>query len=207
LRDQRDYIQSRDYLNEWGAYHPGVTLLSEMTLGLLWMGEIARPIARVARAFNMRVIYWDIAQFPELEQEIGMEFVSWDELFRQSDVVSTQLALNEKTEGIIGAKEFALMKPTALFTNSARGRLVDQEALIAALQSGAIGGAALDVYYDEPLPTDSPLHTLHEDGSHRVILTPHSAAQGPWTWVHDSQDLWFNIRACLDGQPLKYLVE
>jgi phosphoglycerate dehydrogenase-like enzyme len=207
LRDQRDYMQSRDYLNEWGAYHPGVNLISEMTLGLLGMGEIARPIARVARAFNMRVIYWDIVQFPELEQEIGMEFVGWDALFRQADVVSTQLALNEKTEGIIGAREFALMKPTALFTNSARGKLVDQEALIAALQSGTIGGAALDVYSDEPLPTDSPLHALHEDGTHRVILTPHSAAQGPWTWIHDSQDLWFNIRACLDGQPLKYLVE
>ncbi|MGB3306756.1 MAG: NAD(P)-dependent oxidoreductase [Thermomicrobiales bacterium] len=206
LRDQRDYMQSRSYLNEWGAYHPGVPLLSDLTLGLLGMGEIARPIARVAHAFNMRVIYWDLTRFPDLEREFGMDYVEWDELFRQSDVVSTQLALNEKTEGIIGAREFGLMKPTALFTNSARGKLVDQDALIAALYAGEIGGAALDVYAEEPLPADSPLHALHEDGSHRVILTPHSAAQGPWTWIHDSQDLWFNIRNVLDGKPVKHLV-
>ncbi len=201
-------MQSRSYLTPhgWGAYHPGVTILSDLTLGLVGMGEIARPIARVAQAFNMRILYWDIVRFPTLEERYGLEFVEWDELFSQSDILSVQLALNEKTEGIIGAPEFAMMKPTSLFINTARGRLVDQDALIAALESNAIGGAALDVYYDEPVPGDSPLHALHEADEHRVILTPHSAAQGPWTWIRDSQEIWFNIIRSLKGEPLKHLV-
>ena len=206
LRDQREYMESREYLNEWGAYHPGVPLLSDLTLGLLGMGEIARPIARVAQAFNMRVIYWDINRFPELESTYGMQFVEWNEIFRESDILSTQLALNEKTEGIIGEREFGSMKPKALFINTARGKLVDQDALIASLSAGSIGGAALDVYAEEPLPTDSALHDIHEDGTHRLILTPHSAAQGPWTWIRDSQGLWFNIRDVIDGKQAKHLV-
>lgn len=206
LLDQRDYMQSRSYLSEWGAYHPGVRIISDLTLGLLGMGEIARPIARVAQAFGMRIRYWDIARFPELETRYGMEFVEWDELFATVDALSVQLALNEQTEGIIGAREFELMKADALFINTARGRLVNEPALIEALQSGQIGGAALDVYAEEPLPADSPLHVLHESPSHHVILTPHSAAQGPWTWIRDSQELWFNIERVLKGEPARHLI-
>ena len=206
MADQRDYMTSRTYQQEWGAYHPGVQLVSDLTLGLLGLGEIARPIARVAQAFNMGTLYWDIRRFPELEASLGVEYVEWDELFRQSDVLSTQLALNPQTEGIIGAREFGLMKPTALFINTARGKLVDEAALVDALTSGQLRAAALDVYFEEPLPGDSPLHALHEADDHRVTLTPHSAAQGPWTWIRDSQDLWFNIRRVLDGQQVQYLV-
>jgi phosphogluconate 2-dehydrogenase len=204
--DQRDYMTSRGYLKEWGAYHPGVQIVSDLTLGLLGMGEIARPVAAVAKAFNMRVVYWDIQRFPKLEASLGIEFVEWDEVFRQSDVLSVHLALNEQTEGIIGANEFAEMRPTALFVNSARGKLVDQDALIHALDNWEIRAAALEVFAEEPLPADSRLHEFHEAPEHRVILTPHSAAQGPWTWVRDSQELWFNIRRVLDGEPIKHAV-
>jgi D-3-phosphoglycerate dehydrogenase len=207
LPDQRNYMRSRDYLGEWGAYHPGVRLLSDMTLGLLGMGEIARPIARAAQAFNMRTIYWDIVRFPDLEASLGLEFVEWDEVFKQSDVLSVQLALNEKTQDIIGAREIGLMKPEALFINTARGKLVDQAALTEALKNGKIGGAALDVYYEEPLPATDPLHDLHEQDDHRVTLTPHSAAQGPWTWIRDSQELWFNIQRVLNGETPRHLVK
>ena len=207
LPDQRDYMQSRDYLGEWGAYHPGVRLLSDLTLGLLGMGEIARPIARVAHTFNMRTIYWDIVRFPDLEAKFDMEFVEWDDIFKQSDILSVQLALNEKTQDIIGAREIGLMKPDALFINTARGKLVDQAALTVAVESGQIGGVALDVFYEEPLPANDPLHTLHEQADHRVTLTPHSAAQGPWTWIRDSQELWFNIQRVLNGETPHYLVK
>ncbi len=206
LADQRAYMVRRDYLNEWGAYHPGVRIVSDLTLGLLGLGEIARPVAQIAKAFNMRTVYWDIERFPELEQRLGVEFVSWDDVFNQSDVLSVQLALNEQTEGVIGAREFSLMKPTSLFVNTARGKLVDEQALVHALRSDEIRAAALDVYAEEPLPVDSLLHALHEDKQHRVTLTPHSAAQGPWTWVRDSQELWFNVRRVLDGEPVKHLV-
>ena len=120
--------------------------------------------------------------------------------------MSAQLALNEHTEGIIGEREFDLMKPTSLFINTARGKLVDEAALARALETGAIRAAAIDAFAVEPLPLDSPLHALHNQQEQRVILTPHSAWQGPWTWIRDSQDLWFNIGRSLRGEPLRYLV-
>ena len=206
LPDQRAYMESGEYQREWGAYHPGVKIVSDLTIGFLGMGEIARPMARVAQAFGMRIAYWDIERFPELEARYGMDFVAWDEIFGRSDVLSVQLALNEQTAGIIGAREFGMMKPTALFTNSARGKLADEAALIAALETNAIGGAALDVYAEEPLPLDSPLHALQRADPNRVILTPHSAAQGPWTWIRDSQEIWFNVRRVLDGEPIKHAI-
>ncbi|MGN6483977.1 MAG: 2-hydroxyacid dehydrogenase [Thermomicrobiales bacterium] len=206
MPEQREYMASGAYQQEWGAYHPGVTLLSDLTLGLVGMGEIGRGVARAAAAFDMTVRYWDIVRFPDLEEKWGLEFVDWETLWSESDIITTQLALNEHTQGIIGAKEFAMMKPTGFFINTARGRLVDETALVAALQEGRIAGAALDVYYDEPLPLESPLHALHNARPADIILTPHSAAQGPWTWIRDSQDLWFNIRLTLDGQPIAYRV-
>lgn len=206
LPDQRDYMTSRDYTKEWGAYHPGVQIVSDLTLGLLGLGEIARPVAAVAKAFGMRTVYWDIRQFPELEASVGVEYVEWEDVFRQSDVLSVHLALNEQTEGIIGTDAFALMKPSSLFINTARGKLVDQDALLHALDTWEIRAVGLDVYADEPVPTDSPLHTYHEAPSHRAILTPHSAAQGPWTWVRDSQELWFNIQRSLKNEPIKHIV-
>lgn len=204
--DQRHHMASHNYLTAWGAYHPGVQIVSDLTLGLVGLGEIARPVANIARAFNMRTIYWDIVRFPELEERLGVEYVKWEDLFRQSDVLSVQLALNDHTEGIIGAREFALMKPTALFVNTARGKLVDEEALADALDAREIRAAAIDAFNDEPLPTQSRLHALHDVHPQRVVLTPHSAAQGPWTWIRDSQELWFNVRRMLDGKPVKHLV-
>jgi phosphoglycerate dehydrogenase-like enzyme len=154
----------------------------------------------------MPVRYWDIERFPELEAAYGMEFVAWDELFATSNVVSVQLALNPQTEGIIGAREIALMQPTALFINTARGKLVDQAALTRALTERRIGAVALDVFAEEPLPYDDPLLALHDGADERVTLTPHNAWQSPWTWVRDSQELWFNVLRSLRGEPVKYLV-
>jgi phosphoglycerate dehydrogenase-like enzyme len=162
----------------------------------------------VAHAFGMPIRYWDITRFPELESAYGMDFVEWDELFAAADVVAVQLALKPETEGIIGAREIALMKPTALFINTARGKLVDQPALTDALAAGRIGAVALDVFAEEPLPVDDPLFTLHDraDDAERVTLTPHNAWQSPWTWVRDSQELWLNVRRSLRGEPIQHLV-
>lgn len=199
------HMADREYVASWHSF-PGTRYLGDLTLGLLGMGEIARPVARVARAFGMPVRYWDIERFPELEAEFGMEFAAWDHIFAASDVVSVHLALNPKTEGIVGAREIALMKPDALFINTARGKLVDQAALTEALAARRFGAVALDVFVEEPLPIDDPLLRLHDGADERVTLTPHNAWQSPWTWVRDSQELWLNVRRALRGEPLEHLV-
>jgi phosphoglycerate dehydrogenase-like enzyme len=201
----RTHMASRAYVDSWHGF-PGTLYLGDLTLGLLGMGEIARPIARVARAFGMPVRYWDIERFPDLEDAYGMEFAAWDEVFSTSDIVSVQLALNPRTAGIIGAREIGLMKPTALFINTARGGLVDQVALTEALAAGRIGAVALDVFAAEPLPANDPLLDLHDGADERVTLTPHNAWQSPWTWVRDSHELWLNVRRSLRGEPIHHLV-
>lgn len=205
LPSLREHMAARAHLETWHSF-PGTRYLGDLTLGLLGMGEIARPIARVAQAFGMSVNYWDIERFPELEGAHGMRFVEWDELFAASDVVSVQLALTPQTAGLVGAREFALMKPSALFINTARGLLVDQPALTEALASGLIGAVALDVFAEEPLPADDPLLALHDGAAERVTLTPHNAWQSPWTWVRDSQELWLNVRRSLRGEPIQHLI-
>lgn len=206
LPAQRAYMAQREYLTlGWGIVS-GVQMVRDQTLGLLGFGEIARPMARIAHAFDMRCLYWDIVRFPELETRYHVEYASWEDLFSQSDVVSVHLALNEKTEGIIGAREFGRMKRTAYFINTARGKLVDQPALVEALRSHRIAGAGLDVFAEEPLPADSPLHDLHMDPRYNVTITPHTAWQSHWTHIRDSLEIWYNVLRVLRGEPVRHLV-
>ena len=207
LPSLRTHMTRRAYVDSWHGF-PDTKYLGDLTLGLLGMGEIARPVARVAHAFGMPVRYWDIERFPDFESAYGMEFTEWDELFASADVLSVQLALNPETVRIIGAREIGLMKQSALFVNTARGMLIDQPALTDALAAGRIGAVALDVFAEEPLPVDDPLLDLHDhaDAGERVTLTPHNAWQSPWTWVRDSQELWLNVRRSLRGEPVRYLV-
>jgi phosphoglycerate dehydrogenase-like enzyme len=206
LPQTRPYVQAREYVNQWGLFPPGLQLACDCTLGLLGFGEIARPMAKIARAFNMRVIFWDIVRFPELEKQYEAEWVPWDEVFRQADVLSVHLALNDKTHKIIGQREIDSMKPKAFFVNTARGKLVDQPVLVQALRERRLGGAGLDVFYEEPLPVDDPLHALHDDLSTHVTLTPHDAWQSVWTHIRDSQLLWANVKHVLDGNPITHLI-
>lgn len=206
---QRRYMAEREYLTlGWGIYPgtPGVQIVRDLTLGLLGFGEIARPLARMTQAFDMPCIYWDIVRFPELEAKYNVRYVEWDEIFAQSDVLSVQLALNEQTEGIIGPREFGLMKHTAYFINTARGKLVDQAALTDALRHRRLAGAGLDVFDPEPLPADDPLHDLAADPRYNVTLTAHTAWQGHWTHIRDSLEIWHNILRVLRGEPVRHLV-
>jgi phosphoglycerate dehydrogenase-like enzyme len=206
LPDQRRMMEDRAYLTEGWGMVPGVRLVRGLTLGLIGFGEIARPLARMADVFGMQCIYWDVVRFPELEQPFRVHYVEWDELFSQSDVVTVQLALNEQTEKMIGAHEFGLMKRDAIFINTARGKLVDHQALVEALRAHRIGGAGLDVFYEEPLPADDPLHDLHMNPHYNVTLTPHTAWQGHWTHIRDSLEIWQNILRVLRAEPVHHLV-
>jgi D-3-phosphoglycerate dehydrogenase len=207
LREQRRQMEDRVYVERgWGATVPGVRLLQGQVLGLVGFGEIARPMARYAGAFGMQTIYWDRVRFAALEEEYGVTYADWEALIRRADVISVHVPITPQTVHLIGEREIGWMKPTAFLINTARGKLVDQAALAAALRSRRLGGAGLDVMEIEPLPPDDPLHELNEDTSANVTLTSHSAWQGPWTWVRDSLNIWNNMLADLRGEPLRFEV-
>ncbi|NWD48170.1 D-2-hydroxyacid dehydrogenase family protein [Pseudomonas gingeri] len=138
------------------------------TLGILGLGSIGQKIARYGQAFGMRVIAWSENLTPERAAESGVEYVSKQTLFEQADLLSVHLVLSDRSRGLVDAKALGWMKPSAYLINTARGPIVDEQALIAALENGRLAGAALDVFEQEPLPTDHPLRTLDN-----VLATPH----------------------------------
>jgi D-3-phosphoglycerate dehydrogenase len=143
--------------------------LEGKTFGVIGLGTIGRAVARMAAAFGMRVVAWSPTDDPERARACGAAPVALDDLLRDADVVSLNLALSEQTRGIIGARELALLKPSAILVNTARGALVDETALIETLRAGRIFGAGLDVFVEEPLPAGHPLMKLDN-----VVLTPHA---------------------------------
>jgi phosphoglycerate dehydrogenase-like enzyme len=142
--------------------------LSGKVLGVLGLGRIGSEIARIGAAFGMDVIAWSQNLTPERAQVAGATPVSKEELFARSDVLSIHLVLSERTRGLVSGAEIAAMKPTAWLVNTSRGPIVDEEALISALRSQSIAGAALDVFDTEPLPAGHALRTLPN-----VLATPH----------------------------------
>jgi len=140
------------------------------TLGILGCGRIGQAMARRASGFNMRLIGYDIAPNPDAEK-IGIKFVSPDELLAESDFLSLHAALTPQNRGLLGEAQLRKMKKTAYLINTARGALVDEAALVRALQEGWIAGAALDAFVTEPLPADHPLRKAPN-----VLLTPHLAS-------------------------------
>lgn len=138
------------------------------TLGVIGLGHIGGRVAQVGKAFRMRVIAWSQNLTTERAQEVGAEKVALADLLRQADVVTIHTRLSERTRGLLGAKELALMKPTALLVNTSRAPIVDHAALVDALRNRRIAGAAVDVYEQEPAPADNPLLRLDN-----VVATPH----------------------------------
>jgi phosphoglycerate dehydrogenase-like enzyme len=137
-------------------------------LGIVGLGRIGSDVARIGKAFGMNTIAWSQNLTPARAMEVGVTWVGKQDLFRGSDIISIHLALSERTRGVVGPDEFAAMKPSARLINTSRGPIVDEDALIAALTSGMIASAALDVYDREPLPPEHPLRTLPN-----VLATPH----------------------------------
>lgn len=159
-----------NYVFNWIGLE-GFDALYGKILGIVGLGVVGQEVAKRARAFDMEVLYTDVRRLTKLqERRLGVAFVSFDDLLRESDFVSLHLRFYKETEKIMGQREFALMKPTAYFINTARGRLVDEEALYEALKEGKIAGAGLDVFWEEPLPRESRLWKLGN-----VIITPHVA--------------------------------
>jgi phosphoglycerate dehydrogenase-like enzyme len=138
------------------------------TLGLLGLGNLGKRMATVGKAFGMDVIAWSQNLTSERAAEAGVTRVDKEELLRRADVISIHLVLSDRTRGLIGAGDFALMKPTAILCNTSRGPIVDEAAMLEALRARRILAAALDVYDVEPLPADHPLRSLDN-----TVLSPH----------------------------------
>ena len=170
---------------------PGKTL-SEMTLGVIGVGNIGKAVTRRAKAFGMKVLGTDIIDVDHVfVSETGIEMTTLHQLLSNSDFVSVNCDLNPTSHHLINADTLALMKPTAILINTARGPIVEEKALVAALSSGQVGGAALDVFEFEPLPADSPLLKMDN-----VLLAPHNSNSSPTAWerIH-----WSTIKNLVEG--------
>lgn len=169
-------------------------------LGIVGLGNQGRRVARIGRAFGMKLLAWSQNLDPAKAEKAHATPVTKSELFAQSDVVSVHYKLGERSTGLVGAAELALMKPTAYLINTSRGPIVDTPALIAALRSGKLAGAGLDVYDTEPLPLSSPLRRLPN-----VVLTPHLGYVTDDTYRVFYGEAAEDIAAFAKGEPIRVL--
>ena len=170
--------------------------LNGKTLGVIGAGDIGGAVAGLGRALGMNVVAWTPHPSPERAERLGVRFLALDELLALADAVSIHVKLTDQTRGLIGARELALMRPGALLVNTARGPVVDAAALKAALDSGHLGGAGLDVFAEEPLPAGDPLLSCQQ-----VVLTPHCADTTPEGVDLLNGGAVDNILAFLRGEP------
>ena len=174
--------------------------LRSRTLGLIGLGHVASEVARLARAFGLRVLAYNFGQEDERAGAAGVTLTGLDELLSQSDFISVHCKLSPQSRGLIDHRAFLRMKPDAYLINTARAAIVDQKALLDALQAGRIAGAALDVYWYEPLPANHPLLALDN-----VILTPHLAGAALEVPERHSRMIVDDVLAWLDGKQPKHV--
>jgi phosphoglycerate dehydrogenase-like enzyme len=170
------------------------------TLGIIGLGKLGTRVAGVAKAFGMKVIAWSTNLTPEKCKEVGVDYATKEDLFRQSDFVTIHVQLSDRSRGLVGAKDLGLMKPTAYLVNTARGPIVDEKALIAALAERRIGGAGLDVFDVEPLPLDHPFRKMDN-----VVITPHLGYVSRQNYEHYFPDIVEDIRGFIDGKPVRVI--
>ncbi|HMR29420.1 MAG TPA: D-2-hydroxyacid dehydrogenase family protein [Geminicoccaceae bacterium] len=179
--------------------HVGIGLAGK-TLGVIGLGRIGTAVARVGRAFGMHVIAWSQNLTAGRAAEQGVERVEKAALLARADIVTIHLKLSERTRGLLGAAELALMKPSAWLVNTSRGPIVDEAALIEALQARRIAGAALDVFDVEPLPPGHPFRSLDN-----VVASPHIGYVTEETYRVFHGQTVENVRAWIDGAPVRVI--
>ena len=196
---QHDNVRS----GRWrGNETPRVHELRGRTLGLVGLGTIGKKTARLARAFGMTVQYYDVARLDEdAEDALGVRFRLLGEILRSSDIVSLHLPLNPATRHLIGARELALLKPTAVLVNTSRGPVVDEAALVEALRAGRIFGAGLDVFDKEPPEADNPLFSLDN-----VVLTAHLAGPTVESSTARLRNAFDNVERVERGAPPLWVI-
>ena len=170
--------------------------LAGKTLGVIGTGAIGREMIRLGKAIGMNTVAWTFHPSADRANELGVEFVELDQLLSSADVVSVHVRLSPDSRGLIGSTEISRMKRGSLLVNTARGDIVDRDALIAALNNGHLGGAALDVFAQEPLPPNDPILKCQQ-----VVITPHNADQTPEGIDLLNGGAVDNVLAFLDGKP------
>ncbi len=181
---------------------PPVYEMSGRTLGIVGLGNIGKKVARRAAAFDMRVQYYDIARLSEDQEDaLGVRFVLFTELLRTSDIVSLHVPLDDTTRNLIGARELAMMKKSAVIINTCRGPVIDESALYKALKDRQIAAAGLDVMVEEPPSPNHPLFTLPN-----VTLTPHSAGPTWENWTARFRNGFDNIERVAAGRAPKWVI-
>lgn len=202
LAAARRIVEGVEYVREgkWRTWEPLALLgadLSGATLGIIGLGRIGEAVARRAKGFDMRIIAYSPSKNSSDVAKLGIELVSLDELLKQSDFVSIHVPLNAQTRGMIDATALSKMKPTAILINTARGPIVDQQALYEAAKNHTIGGAALDVTTPEPLPADNELLSLPN-----VIVVPHIGSASQRTRDKMATMAAENLIAGIYGKPV-----
>jgi phosphoglycerate dehydrogenase-like enzyme len=189
-------------LGGWQHYPPGPGLAGK-TLGVIGLGRQGGAVAKLGKAFDMKVLAWSQNLTKARCDELGVELApSKDELLRRADVITIHLLLSPRTRGLIGAREFALMKKTTYFINTSRGPIVDEAALIDALERKAIAGAALDVFDIEPLPRDHKLRRFDN-----TVIAPHLGYGSLDNFDQMYRTAVENIKAWLDGSPKNVMAD
>ena len=174
--------------------------LTGMTLGIVGLGKLGQRSAAVGNAFGMKPIAWSPNLTPERAAAGGAGYVSKEDLFAQADFITIHIVLSDRTRGLITAADIGRMKKSAYLINTSRGPIVEEKALIAALQSGKIAGAGLDVFDKEPLPLDHPYRTMDN-----VVITPHIGYVSTQNYGKYFPDIVEDIRAWLDGKPVRVI--
>jgi glyoxylate reductase len=188
----------------WKTWGPTLLMGADIygaTLGIVGLGRIGQAVAKRALGFDMRVLYFDLQRRHEAEEELGVEYASFNKLLEQSDFVTVHIWLSEDTHHLFSDEQFERMKPSAILINSARGPIIDPEALYSALKTGKIAYAALDVTEPEPIPIDNPLLTLDN-----IIITPHIASASLHARTKMATMAAENLSAGLRGERLPHCV-
>jgi phosphoglycerate dehydrogenase-like enzyme len=195
LASARNIVAEAAAVRSGGWQHTIGDDLSGKTLGLIGLGNIGSQVAKIGLAFGMRVLGWSQNLTAEKAGAVGAALASKEELLRHSDIVSVHLVLSDRSRGLIGAGELALMKQSARLVNTSRGPIVVESALVAALRAGQIAGAAIDVYDVEPLPADHPYRQMHN-----LLATPHIGYVSRGLYERFYRDTVSNIVAWLDAR-------
>jgi glyoxylate reductase len=188
----------------WRTWNPTGWLGTDLrgtVLGIAGMGKIGQAVAARAHGFGMRLIYNDVAPLPEIEEQLGAIYVSFNDLLQGSDILTLHLPLTDETRGLLDAEALQRMKPSAILVNAARGPIVETAALQQALEQGWIQAAALDVTDPEPLPPDHPLYALPN-----CLIVPHIGSATHQTRKRMAELACQNLLAGLSGQRLPYCV-